>query len=158
MESLTLLSPAGLQDLQALQSSGLRSIQYPGFLSQVSSGPLGPDGAEQRGPQRSWGASRWPRPPSPLDSPCPRGCTQTVCHRPALGSPSRWAAVNVPPTQSVSLSMVLNPLWRQMMVGSHVFLGLHQRAPHFFLLSEWKMSGVRESQVQVTATVVDVSR
>ncbi|XP_059515101.1 prominin-2 isoform X3 [Myotis daubentonii] len=35
MESLDLLSPAGLRDLQALQSSGLSNIHYPGFLIQT---------------------------------------------------------------------------------------------------------------------------
>lgn len=59
MESLDLLSPAGLRDLTALQSSGLSNIHYPDFLIQVSSGPSGQTAAEQRGPQRSWrGASR----------------------------------------------------------------------------------------------------
>ncbi|XP_015417748.1 PREDICTED: prominin-2 isoform X2 [Myotis davidii] len=35
MENLDLLSPAGLRDLQALQSSGLSNIDYPGFLIQT---------------------------------------------------------------------------------------------------------------------------
>nr|KAF6269438.1 prominin 2 [Myotis myotis] len=35
MESLNLLSPAGLRDLKALQSSGLSNIHYPGFLIQT---------------------------------------------------------------------------------------------------------------------------
>ncbi|KAK1332821.1 hypothetical protein QTO34_006352 [Cnephaeus nilssonii] len=35
MESLDLLSPAGLRDLKALQSSGLSNIHYPGFLIQI---------------------------------------------------------------------------------------------------------------------------
>ncbi|XP_036118930.1 prominin-2 [Molossus molossus] len=35
MKNLDLLSPAGLQDLKALQSSGLGNIHYPGFLIQI---------------------------------------------------------------------------------------------------------------------------
>lgn len=58
VEDLDLLSPAGHRDLEALQSSGLGGIHYPGFLAQVS-GALGPDRGEQRGPQRSWGGL-WP--------------------------------------------------------------------------------------------------
>lgn len=58
VEDLDLLSPAGRRDLEALQSSGLGSIHYPGYLAQVS-GALRPDYGERRGPQRSWG-SPWP--------------------------------------------------------------------------------------------------
>lgn len=43
--------------------------------------------------------------------------------------------------QHQALSVVLNPLLWHMVVGSRLFLGL-QRAPHFFLLSEWKLSSV----------------
>lgn len=51
MESLDLLSPAGLRDLKALQSSGLSNIHYPGFLIQVSRGPLRPDRCRTEGPE-----------------------------------------------------------------------------------------------------------
>lgn len=51
MESLDLLSPAGLRDLKTLQSSGLSDIHYPGFLIQVSHGPLRPDLCRTEGPE-----------------------------------------------------------------------------------------------------------
>ena len=43
VKNLDLLSPAARRDLEALQSSGLESIHYPGFLAEVSSGHLRPD-------------------------------------------------------------------------------------------------------------------
>lgn len=88
LENVDLLSPAGHRDLQALQSSGLGGLQYPGFLLQVSSGSPGQTTAEQarRG---AGGASHLvlalclPLAPPHVPGPCP----QTTCPRPVLGTP-----------------------------------------------------------------------
>ncbi|KAI4586987.1 hypothetical protein MJG53_004774 [Ovis ammon polii x Ovis aries] len=50
VKNLDLLSPAARRDLEALQSSGLESIHYPGFLAEVSSGHLRPDLGRSEGP------------------------------------------------------------------------------------------------------------
>lgn len=73
MESLNLLSPAGLRDLQVLQSSGLSNIDYPGFLIQVSRGPLRPDRCRTEGPVEELEGciSPCPGPPSFLNSHVP---------------------------------------------------------------------------------------
>ena len=60
------------------------------------------------------------------------------------------------PTQpQVSLSMILNPLLLQKLVGSCLSIGLHQRVPHFFF--PFLMENVSYiSQFQVKPTVIDV--
>ena len=60
------------------------------------------------------------------------------------------------PTQpQVSLSMVLNPLLLQRLVGCCLSVGLHQRVPHFFFFfSNRNVSYI--SQFQVKPIVTDV--
>lgn len=150
MESLDLLSPAGLRDLKALQSSGLSNIHYPGFLIQVSNGPLRPDRCRTEGSEKELEGCilPCPGPPSFLKSPCPWAegggvlsldhVAQTMCPRPVLVSPSCWAGVNVPPTPGCAAvrgsepSAVANDGKSPLPWGT-------PGAPHFFLLSEWKM-------------------
>ena len=55
VKNLDLLSPAARRDLEALQSSGLESIHYPGFLAEVSSGHLRPDLGRSEGPTEEVG-------------------------------------------------------------------------------------------------------
>lgn len=138
MERLDLLSPAGLRDLQALQSSGLSNIHYPGFLIQVSGGPLRPDRCRTEGPVEELEGCipPCPGPPSFLNSHVPGwgmgGRPQTTCPRPVLVSPSCRAGVNVPPTPECAAvrgsesSAVAND------GGKSPLPWVNQRAPHFF--------------------------
>lgn len=165
VQNLDLLSPAARRDLEALQSSGLEDIHYPGFLVEVSSGHLRADLGRSEEPTEEvgWGTVS-PHLGHPLSltslgplllgmspDPVPRSATPTA-DPPRAGEGSECA-----PTQpQVSLSMVLNPLLLQRLVGRCLSVGLHQRVPHFFF-PPFLMENVSYiSQFQVKPIVTDV--
>ena len=59
-------------------------------------------------------------------------------HVPQVPAPGLGENECVSTQQPVLLSMVLNPLLWRMLVGRHLSVGLHQRAPHFFFFPNGK--------------------
>lgn len=155
VENLDLLSPAGLRDLEALQSSGLGGIHYPGFLAQVS-GALRPDHGEQRGHTGARAASGLVL--SSLDSPThpwvvfPNHVPQAFPSSPP--PPQRMVVNEPPPTAYVTIHSpeptVVDKYWQEV-ASSLGFTGGH---PIFSFYSDAQC--LMYVMLQVKPIVVDM--